>query len=153
MDIPTSHVTVAISQLAHWLCYFNSAVNPVIYNFMSGECKPRYICEMIGSVPSTALFVFVTHQTHIYIHTPTPTPELDWNLVFQNYKFSVGSIIIRTLNDEIWEDMHGNCLCLAAAVGQNTNIRGENETAELRVVSMPSCVKLLCAKKNEKLEY
>ena len=70
MDIPTSHVTVAISQLAHWLCYFNSAVNPVIYNFMSGECNSSYIRDMTVSVPSTALFVFATRQTHIYIHIP-----------------------------------------------------------------------------------
>ena len=23
--------------IAHWMCYFNSAINPVIYNFMSGK--------------------------------------------------------------------------------------------------------------------
>jgi hypothetical protein len=112
MDIPTSHVTVAISQLAHWLCYFNSAVNPVIYNFMSGECKPSYMRDMTVSVPSTALFVFATYQTHIYIHIPPPL-ELDWNSVFHNYKCSVCGIIMRTLNDKIREDMY-----VIACVGQ-----------------------------------
>jgi hypothetical protein len=42
MGIPTSDVTVAIAQLAHWLCYFNSAVNPVIYNFMSGKFRKEF---------------------------------------------------------------------------------------------------------------
>ncbi|PVD23291.1 hypothetical protein C0Q70_16557 [Pomacea canaliculata] len=26
-----------LAMLAHWLCYFNSSINPAIYNFMSCE--------------------------------------------------------------------------------------------------------------------
>lgn len=35
-----------IALISHILCYFNSAVNPVIYNFMSGKLLlPKLTCE------------------------------------------------------------------------------------------------------------
>ncbi|KAJ1520969.1 hypothetical protein ONE63_004043 [Megalurothrips usitatus] len=36
-DIPQTEFTTAFAMIAHWMCYFNSAINPLIYNFMSGE--------------------------------------------------------------------------------------------------------------------
>jgi len=64
MNIPTSHVTVAISQLAHWLCYFNSAVNPVIYNFMSGEfCHVTYMTWLVVSLRLHFLYLPRTKPT------------------------------------------------------------------------------------------
>ncbi|PSN49038.1 hypothetical protein C0J52_09634 [Blattella germanica] len=42
MDIPSSDVMVTIALLSHWLCYANSAVNPVIYNFMSGKFRREF---------------------------------------------------------------------------------------------------------------
>ncbi|XP_021918319.1 orexin receptor type 1-like isoform X2 [Zootermopsis nevadensis] len=42
MNIPTSDAMVAVAMLSHWLCYANSAVNPVIYNFMSGKFRREF---------------------------------------------------------------------------------------------------------------
>ncbi|XP_036147762.1 orexin receptor type 2 isoform X2 [Monomorium pharaonis] len=42
MTLPSNQWTIAISLIAHWLCYFNSAVNPVIYNFMSGKFRREF---------------------------------------------------------------------------------------------------------------
>ncbi|KAG5325576.1 OX2R protein, partial [Pseudoatta argentina] len=42
MALPSNQWTIAISLIAHWLCYFNSAVNPVIYNFMSGKFRKEF---------------------------------------------------------------------------------------------------------------
>ena len=33
---------------ARWLCYFNSAVNPVIYNFMSSKYTSLYVFHCHG---------------------------------------------------------------------------------------------------------
>ncbi|KYQ55426.1 Orexin receptor type 2 [Trachymyrmex zeteki] len=43
MALPSNQWTIAISLIAHWLCYFNSAVNPVIYNFMSGKFRKEFM--------------------------------------------------------------------------------------------------------------
>lgn len=32
-----SNTISVLSLISHWMCYANSAVNPVIYNFMSGK--------------------------------------------------------------------------------------------------------------------
>ncbi|XP_067005308.1 orexin receptor type 2 [Anabrus simplex] len=42
MEIPQNHTTVVIAMLSHWLCYANSAVNPIIYNFMSGKFRKEF---------------------------------------------------------------------------------------------------------------
>ncbi|XP_063236067.1 orexin/Hypocretin receptor type 1-like [Bacillus rossius redtenbacheri] len=42
VTIPQTDVSTAVSSLAHWLCYANSAVNPLIYNFMSGKFRKAF---------------------------------------------------------------------------------------------------------------
>ncbi|VVC43258.1 Hypothetical protein CINCED_3A011366 [Cinara cedri] len=48
VGIYQSQETALIANLSHWLCYANSAVNPLIYNFMSGkyrnEFKRLFLC-------------------------------------------------------------------------------------------------------------
>ncbi|KAK2171294.1 hypothetical protein NP493_1081g02030 [Ridgeia piscesae] len=33
---------IQFALIAHWLCYFNSAINPVIYNFMSAKFRKEF---------------------------------------------------------------------------------------------------------------
>ncbi|XP_039298463.1 orexin receptor type 1 isoform X2 [Nilaparvata lugens] len=42
MDIKQTEVTGGLAIVSHWLCYANSAVNPVIYNFMSGKFRKEF---------------------------------------------------------------------------------------------------------------
>ncbi|CAL7934547.1 unnamed protein product [Xylocopa violacea] len=42
ITIPSNKWINAISLIAHGLCYFNSAVNPLIYNFMSGKFRQEF---------------------------------------------------------------------------------------------------------------
>lgn len=37
IDIGQNEIVTVLSLFSHWLCYANSAINPVIYNFMSGK--------------------------------------------------------------------------------------------------------------------
>lgn len=37
-----SDITTIFSLCSHWLCYANSAVNPIIYNFMSGKFRREF---------------------------------------------------------------------------------------------------------------
>ncbi|XP_052892830.1 neuropeptide SIFamide receptor-like [Anopheles moucheti] len=42
IDIGQSDIVAVLSLFSHWLCYANSAVNPVIYNFMSGKFRREF---------------------------------------------------------------------------------------------------------------
>ncbi|XP_071448597.1 orexin/Hypocretin receptor type 1-like [Hetaerina americana] len=42
VKLPQTDEWVALSMISHWLCYANSAVNPVIYNFMSGKFRREF---------------------------------------------------------------------------------------------------------------
>ncbi|KAK3926506.1 Orexin receptor type 2 [Frankliniella fusca] len=42
MTIPQTELMTLIAMFCHWLCYANSAVNPLIYNFMSGKFRGEF---------------------------------------------------------------------------------------------------------------
>ncbi|KAF6215130.1 hypothetical protein GE061_009880 [Apolygus lucorum] len=42
IEIRKSDMTEFLATFSHWLCYANSAVNPVIYNFMSGKFRKEF---------------------------------------------------------------------------------------------------------------
>ncbi|XP_076315738.1 orexin receptor type 2-like [Tachypleus tridentatus] len=42
VGIPQSDATSVASLLSHWLCYANSAANPIVYNFMSGKFRKEF---------------------------------------------------------------------------------------------------------------
>ncbi|XP_077495840.1 orexin receptor type 2-like [Amblyomma americanum] len=41
-ELPQTPLMSVASLLSHWLCYFNSAINPIVYNFMSGKFRKEY---------------------------------------------------------------------------------------------------------------
>ncbi|KAK3612595.1 hypothetical protein CHS0354_042103 [Potamilus streckersoni] len=47
-QIKNDDVLVVLTLTAHWLCYFNSAINPVIYNFMSGKFRSQFKAACSG---------------------------------------------------------------------------------------------------------
>ncbi|GFT41362.1 orexin receptor type 2 [Trichonephila clavipes] len=51
VGLPQTPATTVASLMSHWLCYANSAVNPIIYNIMNGkfrkEFKNTFTCQCV----------------------------------------------------------------------------------------------------------
>ena len=60
-----------ISLTSHWLCHFNSAINPVIYNFMSGwycpSSSPIHCLTMYNFISSSIIYCVAPLVTHNFI--------------------------------------------------------------------------------------
>lgn len=42
VDLKNTEGNRAVSLISHWMCYANSAINPIIYNFMSGKFRKEF---------------------------------------------------------------------------------------------------------------
>ncbi|GAB6029866.1 hypothetical protein CHUAL_005574 [Chamberlinius hualienensis] len=42
IGLPQNELTATLSLFSHWLCYANSAMNPIIYNIMSGKFRKEF---------------------------------------------------------------------------------------------------------------
>ncbi|XP_068893485.1 orexin/Hypocretin receptor type 1-like isoform X2 [Tenebrio molitor] len=62
---------IAFSLISHWLCYANSAVNPIIYNFMSGKFRREFRWSFKCTPANEASNITVRNSTCIYRFTTT----------------------------------------------------------------------------------
>ncbi|KAL3869066.1 hypothetical protein ACJMK2_041793 [Sinanodonta woodiana] len=73
-QIQNDDILVVLTLTAHWLCYFNSAINPVIYNFMSGKfrsqfkaaCSKCFRARQPGSREENLCDDFLAHKRSTY---------------------------------------------------------------------------------------
>ena len=66
IGLPQNDFTTVASLISHWLCYANSALNPIIYNIMSG--KFSYFFETIAHKASLfSILNFKAFQVEILI--------------------------------------------------------------------------------------
>lgn len=87
--VEQTHVMTCIALISHVLCYANSAVNPLIYNFMSGKCFYLYLFRVFCSY---LLFSSFSYRWHICAQRYC-SPELryadhvtsSWLKIFKGY--------------------------------------------------------------------
>nr|CAD7573750.1 unnamed protein product [Timema californicum] len=77
MIIQQSDVMTAISSLSHWLCYANSAVNPVIYNFMSGKFRREFKRTILQCATSSR------HSYHATVASDYPMSNTQGTLLLR----------------------------------------------------------------------
>uniref|UniRef100_A0A336M9M0 CSON012390 protein n=1 Tax=Culicoides sonorensis TaxID=179676 RepID=A0A336M9M0_CULSO len=69
-NMEQNEVISVLSLLSHWLCYANSACNPVIYNFMSGKYKHAFffalmVVRHLFCYLKTSLLIFINMALNI----------------------------------------------------------------------------------------
>lgn len=88
VGLPQSHATTVASLISHWLCYANSAINPVIYNFMNGkfrkEFKNVFTCKCIRSSYPRRRTVNTTTYPYRYASSFTQCENINMNSIIRN---------------------------------------------------------------------
>lgn len=70
VNLSNSEPNRALSLISHWLCYANSAVNPIIYNFMSGKFRQEFKSAFSKcSQVNRSELNFTRTSTYIYRYT------------------------------------------------------------------------------------
>ncbi|KAL2744509.1 orexin receptor type 1-like isoform X1, partial [Vespula maculifrons] len=69
MLLPSGEWSIKVSLFVHWLCYVNSAANPLIYNFMSGKFRHEFRRTFRDCTPvSNANGRHTTHRLSNYAY-------------------------------------------------------------------------------------
>ncbi|XP_023244000.1 orexin receptor type 1-like [Centruroides sculpturatus] len=88
IGLPQSHATTVASLISHWLCYGNSAVNPLIYNFMNGkfrkEFKNVFTCKCLRSTYPRTRTVNNTTYPYRFASSFTHCENINMNSITRN---------------------------------------------------------------------
>jgi hypothetical protein len=91
VGIQQSQTTALVSNLSHWLCYANSAVNPLIYNFMSG----KYNYWIIKIIVFQKQFISLCSLKYIYLNLCLFIRNLQYiNYQIEHLNFTITKSII-----------------------------------------------------------
>lgn len=96
-------MAIYFALIAHWLCYFNSAVNPLIYNFMSGEYASQDQSHGYSEYQFDLYWKAFTEECYVTFHLlPLPIPVV----------FGFFSLIFHfSINPH--ENISVSCVCIA----------------------------------------
>ncbi|XP_063833692.1 orexin/Hypocretin receptor type 1-like [Ostrinia nubilalis] len=70
VDMEQSDAVTFLALVSHVLCYANSAINPLIYNFMSGKFRREFRRSFCCSVPVPDKFTTLTRVTTSKVRRP-----------------------------------------------------------------------------------
>ena len=96
MSIPQNDLTVSAALISHWLCYFNSAINPVIYNFMSGKFVAPFFNSRETNPKSGcfSLWFVENHWPRCRSFLPTALVSFQFSRFFDFYRFVNVAILL-----------------------------------------------------------
>lgn len=100
MDLKNTNENRAFSLISHWLCYVNSAVNPIIYNFMSGNY--HCFCIVIHVTVLKATRLQESLEERLKLHWKHAKKGMCQRVVVDQARTSTGSPLITRAVVEEW---------------------------------------------------